>query len=79
MSVELKQETAKDLITFKLEHLSKLINSILAKWNQDNIDDFLEKAHLGILENAEMDAISLKQIAYDYKELKALLSSILKD
>ena len=72
MSVEIKQETAKDLITFKLEHLSKLIDSILAKWNQNNIEEFLSKARSGELENAELDAISLKQINFDYQELKNL-------
>ena len=79
MNVEIKQETAQELIKFKLEHLSKLINKILEKWNEENIDDFIEKARSGVLENAEMDAISLKQIEADYQRLKDLLNSILRE
>ena len=79
MNVEIKQETAQELIKFKLEHLSKLINKILEKWNEENVDDFIENARSGVLENAEMDAISLKQIEADYQRLKDLLNSILRE
>ena len=79
MNVEIKQETAQELIKFKLEHLSKLINKILEKWNEENVDDFINKARSGVLQNAEMDAISLKQIEADYQRLKNLLNSILKE
>jgi len=53
-----------------------LINEILDKWNEENVDDFIEKARSGVLENAEMDAISLRQITADYQKLKNLLYSI---
>ena len=42
--MEINIEIAQDLITFKLEHLSKLIIKILEKWNEENIDDFIKKA-----------------------------------
>ena len=74
----MNQETAKELITYKLGHLSKLIDAILTKWNQDNINEFLEKAKSGELEEAEMDAISLKQLNADYQRLQNLLNSIEK-
>ncbi len=79
MNVEINQETAQELIIFKLEHLSKLINKILEKWKEENSDDFIDKARSGVLENAEMDAISLKQITADYQRLKNLLNSILRE
>ncbi|MHA1521500.1 MAG: hypothetical protein ACTSRK_15060 [Promethearchaeota archaeon] len=53
-----------------------MINEILDKWNEENVDDFIEKARSGVLENAEMDAISLRQITADYQKLKNLLYSI---
>ena len=76
MTVELKQDTAMELITFKLNYLSQLIDEILSKWNQENIDDFLSHAKTGKLENAEMDAISARQLDADYQRLKKLLNSI---
>ncbi len=79
MSVEIKQEIAQELITFKLEYLSKLINEILEKWDEPNIDDFMDKARKGVLPDAEIDAISIRQILADYRRLKDLLSSILRE
>ncbi|TFF88959.1 MAG: hypothetical protein EU550_00190 [Promethearchaeota archaeon] len=76
MSVSIEKEIAKDLITFKLQHLQEEIQSILNKWEEDNTDDFISKAKSGTLENAEMDAISVRQILADYKRLKDLLESI---
>ena len=57
MSVSIEKETAKELITFKLQHIQEEIQSILNKWEEDNTDDFISKAKSGVLENAEMDAI----------------------
>jgi 6-phosphogluconate dehydrogenase len=79
MSVSLEKETAKELISFKLHHIQEEIQKILKKWNEDNTDDFISKAKKGILENAEMDAISIRQLVADYKRLKKLLESINSD
>ncbi|TXT59551.1 MAG: hypothetical protein BAJALOKI3v1_1050001 [Promethearchaeota archaeon] len=76
MSVSIEKETAKELITFKLSHIQKEIHSILNKWEENNSDDFISKAKSGALENAEMDAISVRQLVADYKRLKDLLESI---
>ena len=46
MTVEMEQETAKELITYKLSNISKLIDSILSKWNQSSIEELLEKLKL---------------------------------
>ena len=79
MSVSIEKETAKELITFKLQHIQEEIQSILNKWEEDNTDDFISKAKSGTLENAEMDAISVRQLVADYKRLKDLLESIKSD
>ncbi|MBD3213206.1 MAG: hypothetical protein GF311_11420 [Candidatus Lokiarchaeota archaeon] len=76
MSVSIEKETAKELVTFKLQHLREEIQSILNKWEEDNTDDFISKAKSGTLENAEMDAILMRQLLADYKRLKDLLESI---
>jgi len=76
MSVSIEKETAKELISFKLHHIQEEIQNILNRWDEDNTDDFISKAKKGILENAEMDAISIRQLLADYERLKDLLESI---
>lgn len=79
MDVKLEQDVARELISFKLKHVQKTIRSILDKWKEENTDDFISKAKEGILEDAEMDAISIRQLVADYNRLKALLDSIGSD
>jgi len=79
MDVSIEQETAKELISFKLHHIQDLIHTILDKWNENNTDDFISKARSGLLENAEMDAISIRQLVVDYKKLKNLFDSIISE
>ena len=79
MDVSIERETAKELISFKLHHIQDLIHSILNKWDQENTDDFISKAKSGLLENAEMDAITMRQLILDYERLKELLDSINSD
>ena len=79
MDVSIERETAKELISFKLHHIQDLIHTILDKWNENNTDDFISKARGGLLENAEMDAISIRQLIVDYKKLKELFDSIISE
>ncbi|MGV9173616.1 MAG: hypothetical protein ACOC44_17345 [Promethearchaeia archaeon] len=72
----MEKETAKELISFKLRHIQGEIQSILKRWDEDNPDDFIVKARRGILENAEMDAITIRQLVADYHRLKKLLESV---
>lgn len=76
MNVSIERETLKELITFKLQHLQDLISSILDKWGEDNSDDFISKAKSGDLENAEMDAITMRQLIVDYNKLQKLFHSV---
>ncbi|MHA1659677.1 MAG: hypothetical protein ACTSUT_11220 [Promethearchaeota archaeon] len=77
MNVSIERETVKELITFKLQHTQDLIRSIINKWDMDNFDDFMTKAKSGELENAEMDAISVRQLITDYNRLKDLLDTVI--
>ena len=76
MNVSIERETVKELITFKLQHIQDLIRSILDRWSEDNSDDFISKAKSGVLENAEMDAITMRQLIADYNKLRELLDSV---
>lgn len=79
MTITLENEVAEDLIKFKLQHIQETISTILNKWNEDNIEDFIEKAKTGELTDAEMDAITLKQLAKDMEKLIILLKSVRKE
>lgn len=79
MTITLENEVAEDLIKFKLRHIQETISSILTKWNEDNIEDFIKKAKIGELSDAEMDAITLKQLGTDVEKLTTLLKSVRKE
>ena len=76
MDVSIERETVKELINFKLQHIQELIRSILNKWGEDNSDDFIFKAKTGELENAEMDAITIRQLVADCDKLIELLNEV---
>lgn len=76
MSITLDKPLAVELITFKLSYITKEIDTILKRWNEDVIEVFLEKAKDGRLEEAENDAIELKQFMVEEKKLRTLLESI---
>ena len=68
--------TLEELITFKLQHLQNLMRSILEKWKEENSEDFISKARSGELKDAEMDAISMRQLLADYDRLKNIYDSV---
>lgn len=72
----MERNTARELIMFKLNHIQETIVTILEKWEENNTDDFIKKARTGELEEAEMDAITIKQLLADHERLNELLSSI---
>lgn len=59
MTVSLDSAVAKELITFKLNSIQTSLNQILSFWNQNSVEQFLDNTRSGILENAEMDAITV--------------------
>jgi len=76
MDVSLKKEVAEELITYKLRRIQILIEEILTRWNETSAQQFLQKAKDGRHENAESDAIALKQLLLEEEKLQALLSDI---
>ncbi len=74
--VKLDKAVAEDLITSKLRILQQYINDILNCWNETSSKEFLEKAKTGVHENAEDDAIELRQILADYTKLQEILNKL---
>ena len=74
--VKLDKALAKDLITSKLRILKQYIDEILTRWNESSSKDFLEKVRTGIYENAEDDAVELRQMLLDYTKLQEILNKL---
>ncbi|TKJ23101.1 MAG: hypothetical protein CEE43_05125 [Promethearchaeota archaeon Loki_b32] len=74
--VKLDKSLAEDLITSKLRILKQCIDEILARWNESSSKDFLEKTRTGIYENAEEDAVELRQLLLDYTKLQEILNNL---
>ncbi len=79
MTITLENEVAEDLIKFKLQYIQETITSILNKWNEENVEDFIKKAKTGELADAEMDAITIRQLVADLDRLQKLLDNIPPD
>ena len=75
MAVSLNFAIAKELITFKLNSLQTTLNNILSFWNQDTVEQFIDKSKSGLLENAEIDAITVRQLIVEIDNLQSLLNS----
>jgi len=74
--VKLDKSLAEDLITSKLRILKQYIDEILTRWNESSSKEFLEKAQTGIYENAEDDAVELRQLLLDYTKLQEILNNL---
>ncbi len=74
--IKLDKSLAEDLITSKLRILKQHIDEILACWNESSSKEFLEKARTGIYENAEDDAVELRQLLLDYTKLQEILNNL---
>ena len=74
--VKLDKSLAEDLITSKMRQLKQNINEILNRWNETSSKEFLEKAKTGVHENAEDDAIELRQLLADYAKLQEILNKL---
>lgn len=76
MSITLEKPLVLDLINFKLRYINNEKKIILDRWKEDNTDDFLQKARDGRLEEAENDAIELRQLLLEEDRLRKVLKSI---
>ena len=68
--VKIERENLTQLIDFKLNHLRKEIEIILNKWDYSFSDKFLDDAKTGKLSEAEEDAIVLKNIEDEIRNLE---------
>ncbi len=76
MDVSLKKEVAEELINYKLRRIQAIIEDILSRWKEKTIEEFLEKAKDGTLQEAENDAIELKQLVNEEEKLQNLLKKL---
>jgi len=74
--IKLDKSLAEDLITSKLRILKRYIDEILSRWNESSSKSFLEKTRSGIYENAEDDAVELRQLLSDYTKLQDILKNL---
>lgn len=74
-TVSLDKNLAIDLVDTKIQGLVFEINSILSRWNYNDPTKFIEDAKKGVIEEAEDDAISLRNLLYKRQELFELKAS----
>ena len=72
-AIPVEKEVLEELLDYKLKFLHQEIDKILSKWSYNNPDLFLQHAKDGTIEEAELDAITLRQLlkeredAYEFK------------
>ena len=74
--VSIEKEILENLVSFKLNRIQKIIQEILDRWKENSTTLFIEKARNGTYENAENDAIELRQLLLEEKKLNELLKKI---
>ncbi len=75
-SVSIEKKILEDLLHFKLKRIQTLIHEILARWKEQSTTIFIDKARNGIYENAENDAIELRQLLLEEKKLHDMLENL---
>lgn len=68
-TVEIDKNLLEELIDLKMHFLLDEIDKILNKWSYISPDKFLQDAKDGTIEEAEDDAITLKQLILQREEL----------
>jgi len=74
-TIPVKKELLEELVDLKLKYLQYEMEKILDKWNYEIPDKFLEDAKNGTIEEAEMDAITLRHLLDQREELFNLKKS----
>ena len=67
--ISVEKTLFKDLLDYKIRSLTKEIMEILNKWHYDSGLAFIEDVRSGKVKEGEMDAIELRQLLHDQKEL----------
>ena len=76
MTINLNSKIAQDLINTKLQVLDEKVSAILKKWNVKVIEELIEGAKSGQLEDAESDAIELQNLVFKREEIEKLNQSM---
>ena len=71
--ISIEKEILENLVSFKLKRIQTIIQEILDRWKENSTTLFIEKARNGKYENAENDAIELRQLLLEEKKLNELL------
>ncbi len=71
--VSIEKEILENLVRFKLKRILTNIQEILDRWKENSTTLFIENARNGTYENAENDAIELRQLLLEEKKLNELL------
>ena len=74
--ISIEKEILENLVSFKLKRITTIIQEISDRWNENSTTFFIEKARNGTFENAENDAIELRQLLLEEKKLNELLKNI---
>ena len=69
----IEKEILENLVSFKLNRIQTIIQEILDRRKENSTTLFIEKARNGTYENAENDAIELRQLLLEEKKLNELL------
>jgi hypothetical protein len=75
-TIPIEKDLIEDLVQFKLKRVCTFIEEILERWKETSADVFIDKARKGIYEEAENDAIELRQLLLEERKLRGLLSSV---
>ena len=74
-NISVKKEFLEELVDLKLKFLHAEIEKILTKWDYKDSEKFLQNTKDGTVEEAEPDAIMLRQLLKDRDELFKYKSS----
>lgn len=61
-TIPVEKDILEDLLNSKLSNISQRIQNILKKWHYTDSQKFMEDARYGVLDEAEMDAISISNL-----------------
>jgi hypothetical protein len=75
-TIPVKKDVIEDLIPFKLKRVCTFIEEILEGWKGTSAEVFIDKARKGIYEDAENDAIEIRQLLLEERKLRDLLSNM---
>ncbi|MHA1911034.1 MAG: hypothetical protein ACTSYA_04980 [Candidatus Kariarchaeaceae archaeon] len=78
-TVTIDRNLAVNLINAKLRLINEAIEEILTRWNYDSSQQLIDDARTGIIEEAEDDAIGLRQLLLKREELFQLKGSWTND